>query len=130
MRTFGFHHLAIFVRDLEQLARFYRDVLGLSEITRHLRDDGALRSIWLALPSGGFLALEARPDALAAPVAPTRGMAVLALGVAAAERTRIAEELRRCGIAIVKETRWTMYFDDPEGNHLALSHYPDPPPER
>ena len=129
MRTLGFHHLAIFVGDLEQLARFYRDVLGLPEITRHRREDGTLRSIWLALPSGGFLALEERPDALAAPATPTRGMAVLALGIAAGERARIAEELKRRGIAIVKETRWTLYFDDPEGNRLALSHYPDPQPE-
>jgi len=128
MRTLGFHHLAISVRDLEHLGRFYREVLGLSEIARHRRDDGTLRSIWLALPSGGFLALEERPDALAAPATPTLGMAVLALGIAAAERSCVAEELNRRGIAIVKQTRWTLFFDDPEGNHLALSHHPDPQP--
>ncbi len=91
MRILGFHHLAIFVRELERLALFYREVLGLSEMARHQREDGTLRSIWLAIPGGGFIALE-----------------------------------ENRGIEIVKQTDWTLYFDDPEGNHLALSHHPSP----
>src|SRR5262249_18749691 len=120
MRTLGFHHLAIFVRDLERVARFYREVLGLSEMTRHYREDRTLRSIWLAIPGGGFIALEERP-------APS-GVALLALGISATDRKQVAEELARRGIEITKQSDWTLYFDDPEGNHLALSHYPSPRP--
>lgn len=116
MRVLGFHHLAIFVRELERVARFYREVLGLSEMARHHREDGSLRSIWLAIPGGGFIALEEHPE-------PSR-LTLLALGINAADRRRVTEELARRGIEIVKQTDWTVYFDDPEGNHLALSHYP------
>ena len=55
----GFHHLAIQVRDVEKVTAFYRDVLGFSELKRHHRPDGSLRSIWVGVPGGGFLALEA-----------------------------------------------------------------------
>ena len=54
----GFHHLAIQVRDLEKVTAFYRDVLGFSELKRHHRSDGSLRSVWVEVPGGGFLALE------------------------------------------------------------------------
>jgi catechol 2,3-dioxygenase-like lactoylglutathione lyase family enzyme len=120
MRTLGFHHLAIFVRDLERMARFYREVLGLSEMTRHYRQDRTLRSIWLAIPGDGFIALEERAE--------PSGVALLALGISAADRKQVAEELARRGIEITKQSDWTLYFDDPEGNHLALSHYPSPRP--
>jgi glyoxylase I family protein len=119
VRTLGFHHLAIFVRELERVARFYREVLGLSEMARHRRKDGTLRSIWLAIPGGGFIALEENSSG-------SSGLALLALGISAADRKRVTEELGRRGIAIIKQTEWTLYFDDPEGNHLALSHHPSP----
>jgi glyoxylase I family protein len=119
MRILGFHHLAIFVRELERAAAFYREVLGLSEMARHHREDGTLRSIWLAIPGGGFIALEEKPEA-------SPPLALLALGISAADRKRVTEELARRGIEIVKQTGWTLYFDDPEGNHLALSHHPSP----
>ena len=58
MNLQGFHHLAIQVKALEDVAGFYREVLGLREIERHHGDDGRLQSIWLDVGGGGFLALE------------------------------------------------------------------------
>jgi catechol 2,3-dioxygenase-like lactoylglutathione lyase family enzyme len=127
VRILGFHHLAIFVRELERVALFYREVLGLSEMARHRREDGTLRSIWLAVPGGGFIALEENPvPSSAAFGRGSPGLALLALRINAADRKRVTEELARRGIPIVKQTEWTVYFDDPEGNHLALSHHPSP----
>jgi len=40
----GFHHAALQVRDVEKVASFYREVMGLSELRRFLRDDGSCSS--------------------------------------------------------------------------------------
>ena len=128
MRLEGFHHVAIQVKALEDVAGFYRDVLGLREVERHHGEDGRLRSIWLDVGGGGFLALE-RVEAAPAPDPSFRdgrpGLFLVALRVPRAERAHIRSELERRGIPLVHETRWTLYVRDPEGNRVALSHHPD-----
>ena len=129
MRVQGFHHLAIQCRDLERVAVFYRDILGLTEQARHHREDGSLRSIWLTVPGQGFLALEAcsgappdegfRRD--------TAGFLLLALKIDREDRPEIERELALRGIQIVHRTRWTLYLRDPEGNRIGLSHHPHDP---
>ena len=81
------------------------------------------------MPGGGFLALEAvsgEPEA-----GPFRheqpGLLLLALRIPAASRARAVEALARAGVALEHQTRWTIYFRDPEGNRLALSHHPEDP---
>jgi catechol 2,3-dioxygenase-like lactoylglutathione lyase family enzyme len=124
----GLHHVAIQVKALEEVARFYREVLGLSELERHVGADGAARSIWLDVGGGGFLALE-RVETRPAPAPAFRdgrpGLFLVALRIARTDRTRIRAELERRGIPLVHETRWTLYVRDPEGNRVALSHHPD-----
>jgi glyoxylase I family protein len=129
VRVTGFHHLAVQVKDLERTSRFYRDVLGLTESQRHHRDDGSLRSIWLDVPGGGFFALEEVTEAPAPRPfkSETPGLHLVALRMGAAERATAAAELARRGIPVEHETRWTLYFRDPEGNRIALSHHPEDP---
>ncbi len=43
------HHLALRVADPVRSARFYSDALGLDVMAEHRDDDGAVRSVWLAL---------------------------------------------------------------------------------
>lgn len=132
MRVLGFHHLAIQVHSLEETAAFYRRVLGLVERQRHHREDGSLRSIWLDVPGtgGGFLALE---EASGEPVrgddfrTDRAGPLLLALRIDRQQRARALEELERLGVPVVHQSRWTVYFRDPEGNRLAVSHHPDDP---
>jgi catechol-2,3-dioxygenase len=128
MKVHGFHHVAIQVRALEDVASFYTEVLGLPELERHHAADGTLRSIWLDVGDEGFLALE-RVAQAPAPDPSFRdgrpGVFLVALRIDAAERARVRAELERRGIALVHETRWTMYVRDPEGNRVALSHHPD-----
>jgi len=128
MRPLGFHHLAIQVKALEDVAGFYREVLGLAEIERHHAADGRLRSIWLDVGGGGFLALE-RVETAPSPDPDYRdgrpGLFLVALRIDRADRERIRGELERRGVPLVHETRWTHYVRDPEGNRIALSHHPD-----
>lgn len=123
----GFHHLAIQVRDVEKVTAFYREVLGFSELKRHHRPDGSLRSIWVEVPGGGFLALEevtGEPEP--GPFRNERpGLFLLAFRIAKAGRAGVVEALARAGVPLEHETRWTVYVRDPEGNRVALSHHPE-----
>lgn len=123
----GFHHLAIQVRDVEKVTAFYREVLGFPELKRHHRADGSLRSVWVGVPGGGFLALEEVPgEPEPGPFQSERpGLFLLAFRIAKAERARAVEALARAGVPVERETGWTVYVRDPEGNRIALSHHPE-----
>jgi len=120
MKTLGFHHAAVQVRDVETVARFYREVLGMAELQRFHRDDGALRSVWLDTGGGGFIAVEA----LAEGAHGALGWSMVALRIEAQARAGVLEALQRRGVAVEKQTAWTVYVRDPEGNQVALSHHP------
>jgi len=125
----GFHHLAIQARDVIALGEFYRHALGLHELARHHTSQGQLRSIWLSLPGGGFLALEKADSEVAQEDfrSTRQGRFLFALRIAPNDRDAIVEELTGKGIQIVHRTRWTIYFRDPEGNRIGLSHHPEDP---
>lgn len=125
MRSLGIHHVAVHARaaGVEAVAAFYRDVVGLPELVRHPADGGGLRSVWLCLarsgdPGAGFLAVEAGDDF---------GPAMIALRIDAADRAGLLADLKRAGVAVEKQSRWTVYVSDPAGNHVAFSHHPHDP---
>ncbi|MEW5740415.1 MAG: VOC family protein [Myxococcota bacterium] len=124
----GFHHAAIQARDVERVASFYRDVLGLPEIARHHFDDGRLRSVWLSVRAGGdaaagFLAVEKAADERADG---TLGFSMVALRIDAAARDTAEAHLAAQGVCVERRTGWTLYVRDPEGNLVGLSHHPHP----
>lgn len=121
MKTLGFHHAAVQVRDVEQVARFYREVLGLAELQRFHRDDGALRSVWLDTGGGGgFVAVEGLADGAHGAL----GWSLVALRIDPQARAGVLAALQRRGVPVEKQTPWTVYLRDPEGNQVALSHHP------
>lgn len=120
MQLRGIHHVAVQVRDVARVAGFYVEVLGLPELRRFLRDDGSLRSIWVGT-DGSFLAVEQLEGEGHGPM----GFSMLAFRIDAAQRRQIVEELGRRGVAIEKQTGWTLYVRDPEHNLVGLSHHPD-----
>lgn len=122
----GFHHVAIFATDVERVAAFYREVLGLPELARHHHPDGRLRSIWVGARAGGgstdgFLAIEAVEHSGGSP---GRGFAMVALAIASAARDEVRDALVARGLHIEKETQFSLYVRDPEGNLVGLSHHP------
>lgn len=124
----GFHHVAIFARDVEQVAAFYREVLGLPEVARHHFDDGRLRSVWLSARAGGdaqagFFAVELAADGQAGG---TLGFSMVALRIDPGAREATEAALTRRGLPIEKRTGFTLYVRDPEGNLVGLSHHPHP----
>ena len=117
------HHIAHGARDVERVAAFYRDLLGLPEVSRHHEPCGRLRSIWLDL-GGALLMIEFTEQ----PSRPVQGVGVgpflIAVGVAAEERVALESVLSAAGFPVESRTEHTLYFRDPEGNRVAISNYP------
>jgi len=123
----GFHHVAVLAADVERVAAFYREVLGLPELRRFHHPDGRLRSIWVGAragegATGGFFAVEAAGEPEGA--LPRHGFGMVALAIEASQRDEVRALLVARGLAIDRETDFTMYVRDPEGNLVGLSHYP------
>lgn len=117
------HHVALGARDVASLAEFYREVFGLTELGRHVHEDGSLRSIWLDL--GGSILMVEHTSAPARPVAGVAsGPFLIAFRVTPSERQGVERALELRG-AHVERKEYTSYSRDPEGNRVALSHYPE-----
>ena len=130
MKVLGLHHVAVQVRDVARVAAFYTELLQLPELKRFHRPDGSLRSIWVgtstaqAQTQGGFMAIEGAEEGVSGAL----GFSMVALRIEASQRRTIVEELARRGLPIERETGWTLYVRDPEGNLVGLSHHPDDSP--
>lgn len=114
------HHLAVVVADLARSERFYGGFLGLPVVRRQ---EG--RSIWLGLEGDAFLAVEqaTAPGPVRADEAP--GWHCVALSIAKADREAWRARAQAAGHPVERETAYTLYVRDPDGNLVALSHYPD-----
>ena len=121
------HHLALLVNDLEASEKFYRDILGLEEEKRWLNDDGkTLRSLWLRTGDNSRLMLERATTPKNRRGEGASGWHLFALAIEASERQAWRDYLSLCGICISGESSFSLYFEDPEGNQIALSHWPHP----
>jgi glyoxylase I family protein len=121
------HHLAVVVRDLGRAEAFYGGVLGLAVLRRWDDDRGAPRSLWLALGGGAFLAVERAGEGAVsrAREAPDEGWHCVALGIRKEDRAVWKARLAAAGVAVERESAFTVYVRDPEGNLLGLSHWPE-----
>jgi catechol 2,3-dioxygenase-like lactoylglutathione lyase family enzyme len=119
------HHVAIGAHDVHRVAEFYRRAFDLPERARHLEPDGRLRSVWLDA-SGVILmieasgALERRVEGIGA------GPFLLAFEVPSEQHREIEERLEALGAELEQRTEFSSYTRDPEGNRVAISHYPAP----
>lgn len=113
------HHIAIKTDAVETLARFYADVLGLPHLKTWESEDGAVRSIWL-LCGTMIVMFERAPSGIRSEDA---GLHLLAFQIPTTERTRWKTYLGEHNVKITGETEYSLYFEDPDGNRLALSHY-------
>jgi len=120
------HHLAVVVTDLERAERFYAGVLGLEVRRRWADAAGAPRSIWLALGGDAFLAVELGKAAAARRPEGAPGWHCVALAIPATERGAWRARLQAAGHPVERESEYTLYVRDPEGNLVALSHHPEP----
>jgi len=126
-------HLVLYVRDLERSRRFYRDVLGWTEIA-----GGAPVPFPAAAFSSGrthheLLLIEVGPDAAAVPQGRRVGLYHFGLKVGESDdelRAALAQ-LEAAGVHVVGASDHTvthsLYIEDPDGNEIEL--YIDVQPE-
>ena len=117
--SLGFHHHAILATDLAAAEAFYVGVLGLKVQRRWLDHEGKPRSFWLTL-GNGFLAIE-RTEKRPAP----GGHHCFAMAIAASERGSWMRRLAEAGVPPEKQSDHSIYVRDPDGNLIALSHWPE-----
>lgn len=117
------HHVAIGSPDVERLARFYIDVLNVREHSRHSDGNGNLRSIWLDVGSA-VLMIERTSQRPRRVEGIGAGPFLLAFAIEPSERAALELALAEAGAPIQDRTRHTSYTRDPDGNRIAISHYP------
>lgn len=111
------HHIAVFCRNAGLLSEFYIKFLEFKLIVTHLNEDTTVRSIWLQLSDQSILMLENNVNEFFSG-------GVIAFEIKINDRVRWTQRLRNYGISIEHETRYSVYFRDPENNRLAMTHYP------
>lgn len=116
VRRVRIHHVAFRTRDLARLRAFYTERLGFS-VSR----EGA-GSVWLEA-DGAIVMLETALPGEPGVAAGSNEIVVFAIGSAEREAWRV--RLALGNVAIESETAYTLYFRDPDGRRLGLSHYPD-----
>jgi glyoxylase I family protein len=122
--TLPIHHLAVVVSELARAERFYVDVLGLPVEKRWNDAQGVHRSTWVSL-DGAFLAIERAESAGPSRVDEAPGFHCVALRIALTERETWRARLSAAGHPVERESAFTLYVRDPDGNLVGLSHYPD-----
>ena len=117
------HHVALGARDVERVATFYEQALGLNLVARHVEPSGATRSIWLELGDALLMIerTEQRPQRVEGVGA---GPFLIAVRVEKEARRSWEARLEQHGGRIESRTDFTSYARDPEGNRVAVSHYP------
>ena len=124
------HHIAIKGTNVPLLEQFYNRVLGLKvdDVQRHT--SGTKRSVWLKSEKIIIMLEEIETNQQPLPqkssVAEKPGLHLLAFEIARHEREQWKKRLDLHGVTIDAESEFSIYFRDPEGNALALTHYPDP----
>jgi glyoxylase I family protein len=51
---------------------------------------------------------------------------MVALAIARDQRPLWEAHLAAAGVTVARRTTYTLYVDDPEGNRVGLSHWPEP----
>ena len=128
MTILGLNHIALKAKSVPTLTDFYTEVLGLEQIKQH-HDDKVLRSNWLKLHHT-ILMIERSELGRENPALQSQiydddapGIHLLAFGIEESAKDHWRKRLSAQGIAIEKESAFTIYFFDPEGNRVGLSSY-------
>lgn len=121
----GIDHVEVFVRDIDSAIRWYSEVLGLTVLYRWDPEPVMIGA------GGTMLALfKAKPDAPATPnLRSTEGVGwhrvawqTTQTGFEAAQRHLTERGVRFRG-PVDHDIARSIYFDDPDGNHLEITFY-------
>jgi glyoxylase I family protein len=109
------HHIAFRTRDLPRLLAFYRDLLGFSIMRTSPRGE------WLAAGQAILMLEHAEPDE---PKVPERSMEAVIFAIDEGDRPDLLRRLSSRGVSLEGSTPYSLYFRDPDGRRVGVSHYP------
>ncbi len=109
------HHVAFRTHDLAKLEKFYTEILGFTVKERH-----GERAIWLE--AGEAILMLEHADKTE-PKIPDGSMELFAFTIFPGEKKKRRAHLEAAGVVIERETEFTIYFRDPDGRRLGLSHF-------
>ncbi len=107
------HHIAIGTKNLTAMAEFYKRIPSLQFLENKTDEEGFVRSVWFQTQEGTILMLEFKqaskaPEALVFRFSPKKPFMDFLSSVQEKNRTK-----------------YTIYFNDPDGNTLGYSSYPE-----
>jgi len=105
------------VDDIEGCAQFYIDLFGFQTLDRKYNDTGELRALWLRCGEIIFMFEKGEPE--------TESHGVIAFSIQRKDRETWRKKLNHMSVPITRESQFSIYFPDPEGRALALSHSPE-----
>ncbi|MFO0678122.1 MAG: VOC family protein [Polyangiaceae bacterium] len=121
------HHLALRSESPRRLAEFYENVVGLrpapADLPRRPDDRDRDLRVWLACGATIVMIERRTPEE---PVPDPRSRELVAFAMAADAREVSRARLLAAGVVLEEESDFSLYFRDPEGRRLALSHFPHP----
>ena len=131
------HHIAIVSHNPARLAKFYQNLFDLENASP---PDPGTTSTWLELEGGTLLMfekstriahdLESDPDPVLKDFSEKApGIHLISFGIEIQSRTVWEQRLLQMGIPLAHQSPFSLYFLDPEGNRLCLSHYPHRAPD-
>lgn len=117
------HHVALKSAEPARLAGWYGRVLGLAEL-RRFEDARGVRSVWLDLGGSILMVERAEGERSADPI---RGWGWHGVYLQAEPGAGGAwvDRARAQGVESTHQTRFTVYFVDPDGNEVGVSSYPE-----
>jgi glyoxylase I family protein len=119
------HHAAIICSDYDTSKHFYIEILGLSMIAEHYREDRCSYKLDLALPDGSQIELFSFPESPPRASYPEAcGLRHLAFAVANVEEAKALLESRGITFGPIRVDEYTQrrfaFFSDPDGLPLEL----------
>ncbi|MBK8216163.1 MAG: VOC family protein [Myxococcales bacterium] len=109
------HHIAFRTRDLPRLLAFYQDLLGFSIMRTSPRGE------WLAAGQAILMLEHAEPGE---PTVPEGCMEAVIFAIDEADRPALLRKLASHGVSLEGSTPYSLYFRDPDGRRVGVSHYP------
>jgi glyoxylase I family protein len=109
------HHIAFRTHDLPRLEKFYVELLGLTVKERH-----GERSLWL---DAGDAIVMLEQAAAGEPNIPAGSFELLAFTIMPHEKKLRLAALDAAGVVVESATDFTVYFRDPDGRRIGLSHF-------
>ena len=128
MNVGALHHLAVKAWDVETLAGFYGEALGM-EFERKFEDSFGLRSVWLRFGASRLMIERSEEGGVTNRFfdSDPTGLHIFVFSMDASQREAWRERLESHDCPVVQETEHTLYFQDPESNRFGLSSWPVEP---